>query len=95
MNKQDLVVAVAKQSGDSVAATRRSIAAVFEVITAELKAGREVTIVGFGRFHTAKRAARKGHNPRTGAGLKIPARRVPKFTAGQTLKRAVDRRKTK
>ncbi|HEX7323798.1 MAG TPA: HU family DNA-binding protein [Rhodanobacteraceae bacterium] len=95
MNKQELMLAVAEKSGDSVAAAGRSIAAVFDVITSELKAGREVSVVGFGRFHTAKRAARKGHNPRTGASLKIPARRVPKFTAGQTLKRAVDRRKIK
>ncbi|HEX7326468.1 MAG TPA: HU family DNA-binding protein [Rhodanobacteraceae bacterium] len=95
MNKQELILAVAKQSGDSAAAAGRSITAVFEVITSELKAGREVSVVGFGRFHTAKRAARQGRNPRTGASIKIPARRVPRFSAGKPLKDAVDRRKPK
>ncbi|MGH8117682.1 MAG: HU family DNA-binding protein [Rhodanobacteraceae bacterium] len=95
MNKQELIVAVAKKSGGTAAATGHSVAAVFEVIAAELKAGHEVSVMGFGKFHAVKRAARKGHNPRTGEAIKVPARRVPKFSAGQTLKDTVDRRKAK
>jgi DNA-binding protein HU-beta len=45
--------------------------------------------VGFGTFSVAKRKARKGRNPQTGAEIKIPARKVPKFTAGSELKKAV------
>jgi DNA-binding protein HU-beta len=51
--------------------------------------GDSVTLVGFGTFKPAKRAARTGKNPKTGATLKIPATTVPKFSAGATFKAAV------
>ena len=53
--------------------------------TDDTKAG-----AGFGTFKTAKRAARTGRNPQTGAELKIPARTVPSFKAGAALKSAVN-----
>ncbi|WP_370575665.1 HU family DNA-binding protein [Methanomethylovorans sp.] len=49
----------------------------------------KVTLVGFGTFSKAKRAARKGRNPQTGAAIKIKARTVVKFKAGKKLKEAV------
>ena len=58
-------------------------------ITASLKKGQKVTIVGFGTFSVAKRKARTGRNPQTGALIKIAARKVPKFAAGSELKKAV------
>jgi DNA-binding protein HU-beta len=48
-----------------------------------------VALVGFGTFSVSKRAARKGRNPRTGATIKIAARKVPKFSAGKAFKDAV------
>jgi DNA-binding protein HU-beta len=56
-----------------------------------LRGGRsvDVTIVGFGTFKAAKRAARTGRNPQTGKAIKIKAKMVPKFTAGKALKDAV------
>jgi len=52
-----------------------------------------VTLVGFGSFKAAKRAARTGKNPKTGATLKIPATTVPKFSAGTAFKGAVAAKK--
>jgi DNA-binding protein HU-beta len=60
-------------------------------MTASLKKGGKVTLVGFGAFSVTSRKARVGRNPQTGAALKIPARRVPKFVAGAELKKAVNR----
>jgi DNA-binding protein HU-beta len=58
-------------------------------ITSALKKGQKVTIVGFGTFAVARRKARKGRNPQTGAEIKIAARKVPKFSPGKELKRVV------
>ncbi len=48
-----------------------------------------MALVGFGTFKAAKRAARTGRNPQTGAAIKIAASTVPKFSAGATFKAAV------
>ena len=52
-----------------------------------------MTLVGFGSFKAAKRAARTGKNPKTGAAIKIPATTVPKFSAGASFKAAVAKKK--
>jgi DNA-binding protein HU-beta len=55
--------------------------------------GDTVTLVGFGTFKSAKRAARTGKNPKTGATIKIAATTVPKFSAGAGFKEAVSGKK--
>ena len=57
--------------------------------------GDPVTLVGFGTFKSAKRAARTGKNPKTGAAIKIAATTVPKFSAGAGFKLAVSGKKAK
>ena len=56
-----------------------------------MKKGEEVRLIGFGTFAVSKRKATKGHNPRTGEEIKIPASKQPKFKAGKTLKEAVNK----
>lgn len=56
-----------------------------------LKKGKKVSLVGFGTFSVARRAARTGRNPRTGEVLKIKASRAPRFKAGKALKAAVNK----
>lgn len=90
MNKNELVSAVAEQSKLSKADAQSAVDAVFSVIASELKKGGDVRLVGFGNFSVAKRAATTGRNPQTGAEVQIPARNVPKFTAGKGLKDAVN-----
>ena len=53
------------------------------------RAAGDVALVGFGTFKAAKRAARTGRNPQTGAAIKIAASTMPKFSAGATFKAAV------
>ncbi|MBB6012525.1 DNA-binding protein HupB [Aquamicrobium sp. NLF2-7] len=90
MNKNELVSAVADAAKLSKADAQSAVDAVFSVITGELKNGGDVRLVGFGNFSVSKRAASTGRNPQTGAEVQIPARTVPKFTAGKGLKDAVN-----
>ena len=90
MNKGEFVSAVAETSGLSKGEAEKAVEAMVSVVTGELKGGGDVRIVGFGNFTVSKRAATTGRNPQTGAEVKIPARSVPKFTAGKGLKDAVN-----
>jgi len=90
MNKNELVSAVADEAKLSKADAQDAVDAVFSAITKELKKGGDIRLVGFGSFSVSKRAASTGRNPQTGAEVKIPARTVPKFTAGKGLKDAVN-----
>jgi DNA-binding protein HU-beta len=90
MNKNELVSAVADAAKISKGDAQSAVDAVFSVITGELKNGGDVRLVGFGNFTVSKRAASTGRNPQTGAAVKIPARTVPKFSAGKGLKDAVN-----
>ncbi|WP_136657005.1 DNA-binding protein HupB [Nitratireductor sp. XY-223] len=90
MNKNELVAAVADKSGMSKADAGSAVEAVFDTITSELKGGGDVRLVGFGNFTVSHRGASKGRNPMTGAEVDIPARNVPKFSAGKGLKDAVN-----
>jgi DNA-binding protein HU-beta len=90
MNRTELIDALAAKTGSSKADAGRNIASLIEVITATLKKGDKLTLVGFGTFEVRKRAARNGRNPATGAPLKIKASKAPAFKAGATLKAAVN-----
>jgi DNA-binding protein HU-beta len=90
MNRKELIDALADKTGSTKADADRSIAALIEIISATLKKGDNVALVGFGTFEVRKRAARIGRNPATGAELKIKASKAPAFKAGATLKAAVN-----
>ena len=90
MNKNELVSAVAEEANLSKRDAQSAVDAVFQVITNELKKGGDVRLVGFGNFSVSRREASKGRNPQTGAEVDIPARNVPKFSAGKGLKDAIN-----
>ncbi len=90
MNKNDLVTAVAENTGLSKSDCAKAVDGVLDAITDSLKAGTEVRLVGFGTFDVKRRAASKGRNPRTGEAIDIPASNQPKFKAGKGLKDAVN-----
>lgn len=90
MNRKELVEALASKTDSTKADAERSIAAIIEIVTATLKKGDSISLVGFGSFEVRKRAARVGRNPATGAELKIKASKVPAFKAGASLKAAVN-----
>ena len=90
MNKSELADAVADAAGLSKADGARALDAVIDSITAALKSGDSVSLVGFGTFQVKARAARAGRNPRTGETIQIKASNVPSFKAGKGLKDAVN-----
>ncbi|MCH6584674.1 MAG: HU family DNA-binding protein [Nitrosomonadaceae bacterium] len=90
MNKSELIDAIAKSADISKVSAGDALDATLSAIRSALKKGQSVTLVGFGTFKVAKRAARTGRNPRTGAAIKIKAAKVPKFSAGKALKDAVN-----
>ncbi len=89
MNKQELIAKVAKDTGSSKAGVTAVLESLIDGVTKSLKKGDSITFVGFGTFKTAQRKARVARNPQTGAAIKIPKRRVVRFTAGKGLKTAV------
>ena len=90
VNKSEMIDAIAKSADISKAAAGRALDGTVKAITASLKKGGMVTLVGFGTFYVGKRAARNGRNPQTGTPIKIKAARVPKFRSGKALKDAVN-----
>jgi DNA-binding protein HU-beta len=89
MTKHDLIAAIAQDTGATKSSAAATVESLLERITRALKKGDAITFVGFGTFKTTLRRARVAKNPRTGAAIKIPKRRVVRFTAGKTLKSAV------
>jgi DNA-binding protein HU-beta len=90
MNKSELIDAVTGSAGLVKADAVRAVDAVFETITAALKSGDSVALVGFGTFAVKARAARTGRNPRTGEAIEISASKMPVFKAGKGIKDAVN-----
>jgi DNA-binding protein HU-beta len=89
VNKQDLVSKIAKDVELSKSSAAAAVDSFIDGITKALKKGDSITFVGFGTFKTSMRKARTARNPQTGAPIKVPKRRVARFTAGTALKKAV------
>lgn len=89
MTKEELIAKMSASAGITKVAAGTALEAFTASITSSLKRGQRVSLVNFGTFTVSKRKARTGRNPRTGEPLKIPASRVPKFSAGKDLKAAI------
>jgi DNA-binding protein HU-beta len=89
MNRAQLVAAIAKDTGTTKSSVDRVLAALIAQVTRTLRKGERVTFVGFGTFVVSRRRTRLGRDPRTGAVIKIPSRRVPRFAPGTELREAV------
>ncbi|MCS7173201.1 MAG: HU family DNA-binding protein [Armatimonadetes bacterium] len=89
MNKEQLVERIAQVAGLSKKDANAALDAALDAIKTALRRGEKVTLVGFGTFQVRERRAREGRNPQTGEKIRIPARKVPAFTAGKELRTAV------
>ena len=89
MTKSEFVDQVASESGLSKSDAGKAVDAFIEVVEETLKRGGEINFTGFGKFSVADRGARQGVNPQTGERIQIPASKVPRFSAGSGLKKAV------
>jgi DNA-binding protein HU-beta len=90
MNKHELISKIAQDTGITKTSAAQAVDSFFEGITKSLKKGQPITFVGFGTFKTAQRKARTARNPQTGAEVKVPKRRVVRFSAGKALKTALN-----
>lgn len=90
MTKSELIDAVAYKSHTAKVDVKAVIDTTLDGIRNELINGGEVNLIGFGKFSVKERAARKGHNPRTNEEIQLPAHKLPTFTAGKSLKQAVN-----
>ena len=90
MTKSEFVDQVASKANLGKKEAGEAVDAVLDVIEDALKRGSDVTFSGFGKFHVAERGARQGVHPRTGEPIQIAASKVPRFTAGSSLKKSVN-----
>ncbi len=90
MNKGQLVETISTKTGLTRSQSESALNTVIDTIAQTVKKGDSVTLIGFGTFSMTKRAARKGKNPRTGEAIKIAARKIPKFSPGQSFKNLVN-----
>jgi DNA-binding protein HU-beta len=90
MTKSEFVDQVADRAGLTKKDAGDAVEAFLETIEDALKRGSDVSFSGFGKFTVSQRGAREGRNPATGEKIRISASRVPKFTAGAALKKAVN-----
>ena len=89
MNKAELVNEVSSEVGLSKRETQKVVDAIIGTIGDTLAAGEKVTLVGFGTFRVRSRKARRGVNPQTRQSIQIPAKKVPRFSAGKVLREKV------
>lgn len=91
VTKSDLVQVAAKAGNLSKAAAGDAVNAVFDAIIENVAKGKRVTLVGFGTFLPRKRKARAGRSPINGKEIKIHAKTLPAFAAGQGFKEKVEK----
>lgn len=89
MNKAELVEIIAAQHELPKYVVNNVITSLLLTVQDSLTRGERVTFVGFGTFESYVSKARYGHAPATGARIRVPEARRPKFTAGAKLRAAV------
>ena len=86
MTKTELVARIHGVTGLPILKSGKIVSAFFDIISAELQAGNDVTLPGFGKFSVKARAARRGRNPKTGVELTIPACKIVSFRVAKGLR---------
>ncbi len=89
LKKTELIEAIAERADVPKSQAQKYFDAFEQVVTDALKGGDEVQITGFGKFYVREQKARDGRNPQTGEKMRIPAQKVPAFSAGNSLKESV------
>ena len=89
MNRSQLVDKIAEKAELTKKDADKFLSAYIETVTEALQQDDKVALVGFGTFEVRQRAAKQGHNPKTGAPMQIPASKLPAFKAGKAFKEAV------
>jgi integration host factor subunit beta len=86
MTKADLVGEVERAAELSRKEAEAAVETIFESIITALQADDKIEIRGFGSFRTRQRRGRTGRNPKTGAKVEVPAKKIPFFKPSKELK---------
>lgn len=86
MTKAELVEEVAGMTQLTKKHAEIIVNTVFESIVDSLRDGAKIELRGFGSFRIRNRGARVGRNPKTGAQVAVPAKRIPYFKPGKELR---------
>jgi DNA-binding protein HU-beta len=89
VNKTELIEEIAERADSSKGEAQRYVDVFEEIIAEALRSGEEVQVTGFGKFYVREQKAREGVNPQTKEKMRIPASKVPAFSAGQGLKASI------
>ncbi len=90
VTKADLVEEVSRATQMTRNDAEETVETIFESIIGALQKGDKIEIRGFGSFRTRQRRARVGRNPKTGARVEVPPKRVPFFKPSRELKEYVN-----
>jgi DNA-binding protein HU-beta len=90
MNKRDLIERIAEEADLTKVQAGRALEAFVRAVEEGLQKGDRVSLVGFGTFSLSEHKARKVREPNRGTTMRIPARKVARFTAGVELKSAIE-----
>ncbi len=89
MTKKDIVLRITDLTGIKQVDVKRIVQKTFDVIVDSLDKGEKVELRNFGVFKVKERRARFGRNPRTGASVPVPPRRVVVFKPGLEMKQKI------
>lgn len=89
MTRSDLIALISQDTDITKESVNRMLKSFADIVTQKLSEGERIELSGFGVFDVVTRAARKGHNLRTGEPIEIPEHKVATFKPGKRLKHAV------
>ena len=89
MNKAELVDAIAKQTETTRSESEKFLDSFIAIVSENMAEADGVRLVGFGTFKSTMRAKAVRRNPQTGKEMTVPAKKVPKFIAGKSLREKV------
>ena len=91
MTKADLVEKVAREADMTKKDAEQLVEIIFDSIIETLNSGEKIELRGFGSFRVRERNSRKGRNPKTGAKVDVPSKKIPYFKPGKELKELINR----
>ena len=86
MNKFELIDAIRGKTPPNLKQIDAILTATLDTIVEAVSSGDKVALIGFGSFELRERQEREGRNPKTGAPVRIPAKKVPGFSAGKVFR---------
>jgi integration host factor subunit beta len=94
MTKADLIEEVSRLAELTRKDSEIIVETIFDSVVRSLRSGDKIEIRGFGSFRTRQRKPRVGRNPKTGARVEVPAKKIPYFKPSKELKDVINHSKT-